>query len=68
LHKAWSEIINIQPRLIKIETDPKSIKNISNEERVVLVILEPNILGVERMINICFPYNTIESILEKLLL
>jgi flagellar motor switch protein FliM len=60
---AWSGIINIQPKLCKLETDPKSIKVIAPvSEMTVLVSLAVNIIGINGMINFCIPFPVIESV------
>ena len=68
LREAWSEIIDLQPRLIKIESDPKFIRLVPPAEGVVLVTLETKIENVEGMLNFCIPYPVIEPITEKLTL
>jgi len=66
LRDAWLEIVNLQPKLEKIEPEHKYIKNISHEEWVMVVTLESNIFGAKGMFNFCYPYNMIQPILEKL--
>jgi flagellar motor switch protein FliM len=66
LQEAWSEVIDLRPRLEKIEPDPKFIRNVSPSEWVALVTLETKMLDAEGMINFCIPYPVIEPILEKL--
>jgi len=65
LRNAWSEIIALSPRLIKIEPDPQFIRNIPPSEWVALVTVEAKVWNVESMINICIPYPVIEPVLEK---
>jgi len=66
LQEAWSEVIDISPKLIKIEPDPKFIRGYPPTEWVLLIVMEAKVLDAESMINICIPYPVIEPILEKL--
>jgi len=66
LKDAWSDSIDLQPRLDKIETDPRFIRIVPLTEGAVLVTLEAKIGNTEGMINFCIPYSVIEPISEKL--
>jgi len=63
---AWSGIINIQPKLLKLETDPQTIKIAPASEMTALVTLAVNIAGIDGMINFCIPYPVIEPVLGKM--
>ena len=67
LREAWSEIIDLQPKLVKIEPDPKFIRNTPTSLWVALVTLETKMWETEGMMNLCIPHPVIEPVLEKLI-
>jgi flagellar motor switch protein FliM len=66
LREAWSQVIDLRPRLGQIETNPQFAQIVPPNEMVVLVTLETKVGEVEGMINFCIPYLTIEPIISKL--
>ena len=66
LREAWSMVINLRPRLGQIETNPQFAQLVPPNEMAALVTLETRIGDVTGMINLCLPYITIESIMNKL--
>jgi len=66
IQEAWNQIIDLQPQLGQIETNPQFAQVVPPSDMVLLVTLETKINDVEGMINICFPYYTIESIIDKI--
>ncbi|MBN2051527.1 MAG: flagellar motor switch protein FliM [Spirochaetales bacterium] len=66
LREAWSQVIDLRPRLGQIETNPQFAQIVPPNEMVVLVTLETKIGEVEGMMNFCIPYLTIEPIISKL--
>ena len=66
LREAWSQVIDLRPRLGQIETNPQFAQIVPPTEMVVLVSLEMKIGEVEGMMNFCIPYLTIEPIISKL--
>jgi len=65
LKEAWSEIIDIQPKLVMIETHPFSIQLYPLKESHALITFETYMRGEEGMINLCLPYPLIEPVLNK---
>ena len=65
LREAWSGVIDLQPRLDMIETNPLFIRIAPPTEEVVLVTLEATTGDAEGMLNFCIPYPVIEPIMEK---
>jgi hypothetical protein len=59
-------VIDLRPRLGRIETNPQFAQVVPPTEMVVLVTLETRIGDVKGMVNFCIPYLTIESIIPKL--
>jgi len=66
LREAWSQVIDLRPRLGQIETNPQFAQIVPPTEMVVLVTLETKVGEVEGMMNFCIPYITIEPIISKL--
>ncbi len=66
MREAWSQVIDLRPRLGQIETNPQFAQIVPPSEMVVLVTLETKVGEVEGMMNFCIPYLTIEPIISKL--
>ncbi|MDR1626771.1 MAG: flagellar motor switch protein FliM [Spirochaetia bacterium] len=66
MREAWSQVIDLRPRLGQIETNPQFAQIVPPNEMVVLVTLETKVGDVEGMMNLCIPYLTIEPIISKL--
>ncbi|MFO7781019.1 MAG: flagellar motor switch protein FliM [Spirochaetia bacterium] len=66
MREAWSQVIDLRPRLGQIETTPQFAQIVPPTEMVVLVTLETKVGEVEGMMNFCIPYLTIEPIISKL--
>lgn len=66
MREAWSQVIDLRPRLGQIETNPQFAQIVPPTEMVVLVTLETKVGDVEGMMNFCIPYLTIEPIIGKL--
>ncbi len=72
MREAWSQIIELRPRLSNIDTNIQFIQIVPPNEMVILVTLEIKIqdkqkdVNIEGMMNLCIPYLTIEPIVNKL--
>jgi flagellar motor switch protein FliM len=66
LKTAWSQVLDLQPHLAAIETHPQFAQIVPPSEMIILVSLEAKIGNAEGMINLVFPYITIEPIVPKL--
>ena len=66
LREAWTQVIDLRPRLGQIETNPQFAQIVPPNEMVVLVTLETKVGDEEGMMNFCVPYLTIEPIISKL--
>lgn len=66
MREAWTQVIDLRPRLGQIETNPQFAQIVPPSEMVVLVTLETKIGEEEGMMNFCIPYITIEPIISKL--
>ena len=66
LREAWAPVIDLRPRLGKIETNPMFTQIVPPSEMIVLVTLLTHVGDVEGMMNLALPYLTIEPIIPKL--
>ncbi|WP_191014689.1 flagellar motor switch protein FliM [Treponema zioleckii] len=66
MREAWTQVIDLRPRLGQIETNPQFAQIVPPTEMVVLVTLETKVGEEEGMLNFCIPYLTIEPIISKL--
>ncbi len=66
LKDPWSNVVEIKPRLERIETNSQYAQIISPNEMIAIITMNINIGGVEGLMNICLPYITLEKIIDKL--
>ena len=66
LPEPWASVCEISPRLERIETNSQFAQIISPTEMIALVTLHIKIGDVEGLMNICLPYLTLESVMDKL--
>ena len=66
MREAWTQVIDLRPRLGQIETNTQFAQIVPPSEMVVLVTLETKVGEEEGMMNFCIPYLTIEPIISKL--
>lgn len=62
LQEAWRHVVNTEPRLEVIETNPQFTQIVPPNDMVVIVTLQTQIGQVEGLINICIPYLVLEPI------
>lgn len=66
LEEAWSEVYELKPEFMSMESNPQFIQIVAPNEMIVLITLEVRIGDAVGMINICMPYLVLEPILDKL--
>lgn len=66
LIEPWKNVVELRPRLEKIETNSQFAQVISPNEVIALLTLNLRIGPVEGLLNICIPYICIEPIMDKL--
>ena len=66
LREPWQNVVAIQPRLTRIETNPQFAQIISPQEMIAIVTLNLKIGEVEGLMNICLPYICLEEVMDKL--
>lgn len=62
----WENVIELEPKLDKIETNSQFVQIVSPNETVALITLSLKIGEIDGMLNVCIPHIVIEPILEKL--
>jgi flagellar motor switch protein FliM len=66
LRYAWEDIAEMQPRIEVMDTSPQFNQMIASNETVALVTLTTQIRNSQGLINICFPYMTLEKVITNL--
>ncbi|MBB6636710.1 flagellar motor switch protein FliM [Cohnella thailandensis] len=66
LQEAWKTIVDIEPRLEGLETNPQFMQIVSPNETIALISLSTKIGDTTGMINLCIPHVVIEPIMSKL--
>lgn len=66
LHEPWENVVDIHPRLERIETNSQFAQIISPSEMIAIVTINIKIGDVEELMNVCLPYLTLEDIMDKL--
>ncbi len=66
IREAWTQVVDVRPRLGQIETNPQFTQIVPPTEMSVVVTLEAKVNEIEGMLIICIPYITIEPIISKL--
>ena len=66
LREPWKNVVEIHPRLERIETNCQFAQIISPSEMIAIVTINIFIGNVEVLINICLPFLTLEDIMDKL--
>ena len=66
LREPWENVTEIHPRLQRIETNSQLAQIISPGEMIAIVTINLKIGEVEGLMNICLPFITLESVMDKL--
>ncbi len=66
MEQPWENVIELDPKLDKIETNSQFAQIVSPNETIALVTLSLRIGEVEGLLNICLPHLVIEPIIDKL--
>ncbi len=64
--EAWKQVIEVEPKLGLIETNPQFTQIVPPNDMVVIITLHAKIGQAEGLINICIPYFVLEPIMSKL--
>ncbi len=66
LHEPWQNVVEIHPRLERIETNSQYAQIISPSEMIAIITINVKIGDVEGLMNICLPFITVEDVIDKL--
>lgn len=66
LREPWANVVELNPRLEKIETNSQFAQIVSPTEMIAIVTLSLKIGEIEGLMNICLPFLTLEPVMDKL--
>ena len=66
LREPWENVVDIHPRLERIENNCQYAQIISPSEMIAIVTINLKIGDVEGLMNICLPFITLEDVIDKL--
>lgn len=66
LREPWENVVEIHPRLDRIETNSQFAQIISPSEMIAIITINVKMGEVDGLVNVCLPYLTLESVMDKL--
>lgn len=66
MREPWRNVVDINPMMERIETNPQFAQVIAPSDMIALLTLNIKIGDVEGFMNICLPFFTVESVMDKL--
>lgn len=66
LIEPWESVVNIEPRLERIETNSQFAQFISPSEMTAIVTMNIKLGDTEGLMNVCIPYSCVEPVIDKL--
>ncbi|MDD6331280.1 MAG: flagellar motor switch protein FliM [Clostridium sp.] len=66
LREPWKNVVEIEPRLERIETNSQFAQIISPSEMIAIITINMKIGDVMGLMNICLPFITLEDVMDKL--
>jgi len=66
LGDAWSNLVQLEPKLERLEINPQFVQLLPHHDMVVNIALRVRVRGAEGRVNICIPYISLEPIVSKL--
>lgn len=66
LCEPWQNVLEIEPRLERIETNSQFAQIISPNEMIAIVTINVHLGDVEGLMNVCLPFMTLEPVMDKL--
>jgi flagellar motor switch protein FliM len=66
LQEAWKQVIEIDPHLETIESNPQFTQVVPPSDMVVIITLQAKIMQTEGLMTLCIPYLILEPIMSKL--
>ena len=62
----WASVVELNPRLERIETNSQFAQFISPTEMTAIVTMNIHVGEVEGLMNVCIPYSCVETVIDKL--
>lgn len=66
LREPWTNVLDIHPRLERIETNSQYAQIISPSEMIAIITINLKVGDVEGLMNVCLPFLTVEDVIDKL--
>jgi len=66
LKLAWEDVLNVEPEIEALETNPALNQTLAPNEPVALITFSVEMRNNSTFINMCIPYLSIEKVLDKL--
>jgi len=66
LREPWRNVVEINPVLERVETNPQFAQIIAPTDMISIVTLNMKIGEVEGLMNVCLPFFTLENIMDRL--
>ncbi len=66
LIEPWHSVVEIKPRLERIETNSQFAQIISPSEMTSIITMNIRIGNIEGLMNVCIPYTCVEPVIDKL--
>ncbi len=66
LREPWANVIDLAPRLERIETNSQFAQIISPNEMIAIVTINIRVGDVEGLMNVCLPFIVLEPVIDKL--
>lgn len=66
LREPWQNVVAIEPKLERIETNSQFAQIISPSEMIAIITINISIGEVEGLMNVCLPFICLEDIMDKL--
>ncbi len=66
LLEPWNNVVSLNPRLTRIETNSQFAQIIAPNEMASIVTMNMKIGTTEGMLNVCLPYEVLEDVIDKL--
>lgn len=66
MREPWENVIELKPRLDKIETNSQFAQIINPNEMIALITLDTKVGDVKGMMNLCIPHLVVEPVISKL--
>lgn len=66
LREPWKNVAELEPYIERIESNPQFAQVIAPNEMIAIVTLNVKVGEIEGFMNVCLPFLTLESIMDKL--